>query len=359
MSTGKVVLWLFVVGFLGWYGFGLVFPPFPTMTASPAAKSLPFAMGQHSVQGPPTVTVAKMHQLLCDAGSPACGQEQELYNEGVAANINPAYAMAFFKHESSFGTAGMAMSTRSLGNLRCYNGAACSMVNGGYASFGSWSDGFQAWYNLINNLYIKQWHANTVETIIPHYAPSSDGNNEQGYIDAVVSDVQAWSQSSQTGGLKVTRIDQNDSAQYVSVADYKRWSPSACSAAAITAVFNYYGNTHTLAQVLKTEIDNGDIASNAGLLTHEGIAHTATSYNFNATLNESDNLDNVIATANAGHPVIVNWPPDRFSGGHFVVVRGGNADTVYLADSSSYNYPSLPRATFLGYWAGFSAVLTP
>jgi hypothetical protein len=56
----------------------------------------------------------------------------------------------------------------------------------------SWIDGFDHWYSLIANLYIKQWGRGTVETIVPKYAPNADGNNEQEYIAAVEADVVQW-----------------------------------------------------------------------------------------------------------------------------------------------------------------------
>src|SRR2546427_7318363 len=48
----------------------------------------------------------------------------------------------------------------------------------------------------------------------------------------------------------------------------------------------------------------------------------------------------VINTANSGKPVIVGFPPDRYAGGHLLVVIGGDSTNVYLADSSSWNHRS-------------------
>jgi hypothetical protein len=58
-------------------------------------------------------------------------------------------------------------------------------------------------------------------------------------------------------------------------------------------------------------------------------------------------------------PVIVGFPPDRYPGGHLLVVTGGNSTTVFLADSSIWNLHSLSRARFLSYWEGFAAVVKP
>jgi hypothetical protein len=161
--------------------------------------------------------------------------------------------------------------------------------------------------------------------------------------------------------MNVARLDQNSIGQYNDAAEYNTWSGAACSAAASAEVLNFYAGRekYSVHDVLKVEMDNGDISSHLGLLSHSSLARVAAHYHFNAVLNESDTLDHVIEVAKSGHPVIVNWPPDRFAGGHFVVVRGGNASTVYLTDSSSNAYPSLSRSQFANNWEGFSAVLTP
>jgi hypothetical protein len=129
--------------------------------------------------------------MLCKYGnSQVCGTGQALYQDGQTYNIDPAFALAFFWHESNFSTKGEAVSSKSLGNLRCIdNEASCT---DGYASFNTWEDGYNAWYSLISNLYIKQWGLSTVNTIIPKYAPSSDHNNEQAYISNVCSLVNTW-----------------------------------------------------------------------------------------------------------------------------------------------------------------------
>jgi hypothetical protein len=45
---------------------------------------------------------------------------------------------------------------------------------------------------LIRDLYIKQWHLTTVAQIIPVYAPTSDHNDVNGYIQAVEQAVDTW-----------------------------------------------------------------------------------------------------------------------------------------------------------------------
>jgi ABC-type bacteriocin/lantibiotic exporter with double-glycine peptidase domain len=57
--------------------------------------------------------------------------------------------------------------------------------------------------------------------------------------------------------------------------------------------------------------------------------------------------------------VIVSFPPDRYAGGHLLVVLGGDATSVYLADSSAWDRHVLSREQFLQWWGGYAAVVTP
>ncbi|HEV7236492.1 MAG TPA: hypothetical protein VGN15_09940, partial [Ktedonobacteraceae bacterium] len=140
---------------------------------------IPTSTGPYSVLGKPTITADFINRVLASYGSPAAGLGQQMYNLGVQYGIDPVYALAFFMHESLFGTTGEARVTMSLGNLRCIPTRPCIDQNrGGYAQMKNWTDGFEQWFKLIRNLYVAQWGRITVDQIIPKYAPNSDGNNE-------------------------------------------------------------------------------------------------------------------------------------------------------------------------------------
>lgn len=143
----------------------------------------------YSVLGSPTVSVAFINQVLAFNHSPAAGKGQALFDDGVTYGIDPVFALAFFMHESSFGTTGVARLTLSLGNLRCIPLYSCI---DGFSSFPTWEAGFNAWYSLIRDVYVAKWHLSTVEQIIPTYAPASDHNNVAGYINAVERAVDTW-----------------------------------------------------------------------------------------------------------------------------------------------------------------------
>jgi hypothetical protein len=149
-----------------------------------------------SVVGSPSLSAQQIDQILCNAGSPACGTGQDLYNLGVQYNIDPAFALAVFFNESNFGKAGEAASTRSLGNLRCISSAACW---NGYAAFSSWQDGYRAFYTLISGPVYAGAGLTTPESILPVYAPSGDGNSPSHYISTVESAMSLW----RTGSTEV------------------------------------------------------------------------------------------------------------------------------------------------------------
>ena len=155
------------------------------------------------------------------------------------------------------------------------------------------------------------------------------------------------------------RVYQLDRAQYNSQQDYDSWAYSACSAAAMTAIFNAYGHQYRVADVLKVEAGIHEITPDLGLIEPVGIDRTAAKFGFQTYWLSNSSLDDLLKVANQGHPVIIGFPPDRWSGGHILIVRGGDSQSVFLADSSRLNMQTMPRSTFMKYWAGFAAVVTP
>ncbi|MDQ6662414.1 MAG: glucosaminidase domain-containing protein [Chloroflexota bacterium] len=150
---------------------------------------IPTHAGPYGVLGKPTLTVDFMNQVLAYYNSPAAGKAQALYDDGIKYGIDPAFALAFFMHESTFGTAGWATPHLSLGNIRCVPEYTCDH---GYSQYSSWEQGFEAWYKLIRNLYVAQWGLVTVDQIIPRYAPTADHNNESAYIGSLKHALDTW-----------------------------------------------------------------------------------------------------------------------------------------------------------------------
>jgi hypothetical protein len=162
-----------------------------------------------------------------------------------------------------------------------------------------------------------------------------------------------------TASTKLVRLSQLNVAQYQSLQEYNTWAYSACSAASMTEVIDSYGHNYRITDILKIESQIHEITPSEGLLEESGIQHTGTQFGFTTVWGHNLSLNQVIAAANSGTPVIVSFPPDRYAGGHILVVRGGNANYVDLADSSLYNRTQVTRAFFLNYWEGFYAIMTP
>lgn len=149
-----------------------------------------------SVLGPPTISPEKIEAVLREYNSPAQGHGQEIYDLGVQYNINPAIMLAFFIHESGAGSnpawAGRKEDgsfTHNIGNIICTEGWRCY---GRFRDYDNWSQGIDDWYKLITELYIGAWGRQTVEDIIPRYAPASDNNDESAYINSVRTMVESW-----------------------------------------------------------------------------------------------------------------------------------------------------------------------
>lgn len=144
---------------------------------------------RYKVTGSPTISASFIDQVLDTYNSPAHGKGQQLYTLGQQYNIDPVYALAFFMHESGFGTTGVARVTLSLGNIRATPGYASY---DGYRKYKSWEEGFADWYRLIKKQYVQQWKLSTVAKIIPVYAPSSDHNDVDAYIQSIKTAVDSW-----------------------------------------------------------------------------------------------------------------------------------------------------------------------
>lgn len=155
-----------------------------------------------AVLGAPSISAAKIDEVLAKYNSPAAGQGQTIYDLGVQYGIDPAICLAFFIHESSAGSnpawagwKGDGSTTHNVGNIICTPdqpaGVGC---HGRFRDYVSWNDGVSDWYKLIKDLYVGAWGRTTVEDIIPKYAPASDNNDESAYVNSVKNMVQSWQQ---------------------------------------------------------------------------------------------------------------------------------------------------------------------
>jgi hypothetical protein len=157
--------------------------------------------GDYRLNGAPSISAQQIDAILAAYGSPAAGTGVAWYNFGLQYGIDPAFAVAFFIHESSAGTnqgwAGIKPDgslTHNVGNIICAGYPTCY---GRFRDYSNWEAGIEDWYRLIDVEYIKGRGALTVQDVIPIYAPSFE-NDVQSYIDAVNSLVDGW----RSGGVK-------------------------------------------------------------------------------------------------------------------------------------------------------------
>lgn len=141
------------------------------------------------VRHTPSMDAAAIQQVLQKYNSPAVGAADTMYALGLEYGIDPAFCLAFFINESTAGTAGVARTTKSVGNIRTTAGYIDYQ---GYRKYESWEQGIEDWYRLIRDLYIADWGLTTVDQIIPVYAPSSDGNSPDHYVTTVKKLVSSW-----------------------------------------------------------------------------------------------------------------------------------------------------------------------
>jgi len=155
-------------------------PP-PTVAVGDAAP--------YQVDTAPTITVERIEQVLQQYSSPAAGTGQAFYDLGVKYGINPAVALAFFIHESSAGTKGVARVTKSIGNIRTTPGYRDYQ---GYRAYDTWEQGIEDYYKLIRDLYIDGWGLHTVGQILVRYAPPADNNDTDSYVRNVQQLMDGW-----------------------------------------------------------------------------------------------------------------------------------------------------------------------
>lgn len=153
------------------------------------------AQGGLSFRSEPRISRAAFTQILQRGGSPAAGAGSELYDIIVAYGLDPAVALAFFQHESSFCTAGHCAreGLRNWGMLRRHIKADRNAgSSAGFARYASWQDGVRDWCELIIGRYINRG-LDTVEKAVPVYAPRADRNVPEAYINAIRRLVASWS----------------------------------------------------------------------------------------------------------------------------------------------------------------------
>ena len=166
-----------------------------------------------------------------------------------------------------------------------------------------------------------------------------------------------------TASQLLVRVDSAARDQYYTDYQWHVWSYTSCSGIALEMVMNAYGRHLIAADVLQVELNLGVWDVRLGLLREDGIALTANYFGFNTSASHSRTLQDLITLSNKGIPIIVSVRDSyNFPGGHIFVVRGGDSQYIYIADSSPGDFQQMTYATFLTMWqnnGNFSAILSP
>ena len=148
----------------------------------------------------PRISKAAFARVLVQAASPAATIAAELYDLCVGEGVDPAVALAFFGHESSYGTAGITKvyDTKNWGNVRTPEDARLGQPisipgRGSFVKYPTWQNGLLDWCHRLKGPKYAGSGLLTVESILPKYAPGSDGNSPARYAQAVRAAVEDWS----------------------------------------------------------------------------------------------------------------------------------------------------------------------
>jgi hypothetical protein len=157
-----------------------------------------------------------------------------------------------------------------------------------------------------------------------------------------------------SASARIVRVDSAAADQYATLYQYQVWSYSSCSGISLEEVMNSYGRHYIASDVLQVEQNLGVWDTYDGLTGGEaGMAKTAAQFGFQVNPNPPRTLQALIATANEGYPVIVG------NVGHILVVKGGDANYVYLVDSAPANRVAFTYAQFMAFWNGQVVQLLP
>jgi len=138
---------------------------------------------------PPRISPQKFAEVLHEAHSPTADVAAECYEIVQGYGLDPALALAFFRHESSYGKAGVAARSKNWGNLR--KGKRAREVVGGFAYYDDWRESLRDWCELLRYTYIEKWGLDTVAKVLYRYAPPSE-NDTPRYVARVEGYVQDW-----------------------------------------------------------------------------------------------------------------------------------------------------------------------
>jgi len=150
-------------------------------------------VADYSILSAPRISLRTFAGVLVRAGSPAAGAAEGAYEAAKRYGVDPAVLLAVFQHESNYGRAGVARSSRSWGNLRR---SPDYPTRDGFARYPDWVTGAADTARLLR-VYGKNQirpgkDTSTVERFPYVWAPTADGNAPDSYGDALVRVIRGY-----------------------------------------------------------------------------------------------------------------------------------------------------------------------
>jgi hypothetical protein len=144
---------------------------------------------------PPDMDEASFVAVLRAASSPvSSGEARAVYSYCVARQLSPAFLLAMFKKESTFGKFGSAAITHSFGNTRppSFGVPDIGVTDRYFSKYANWADGG---VSTVARLFDHKPYANafTVREVIPIWAPTSE-NDTAKYIADVLASIEQYAQ---------------------------------------------------------------------------------------------------------------------------------------------------------------------
>lgn len=161
----------------------------------------------------PDITLETFTRVLEAASSPALVEGKQCYDAVVKLGVSPAFCLAIFAQESAFGTVGLAVPNKNAGNTRSSMtgmGIMVTTTKGVFIRYPNWMESFRdmSWRLVKPDHVYAQEGRKTIEQIITRWAPASDGNNTQAYINNVVKWMNQWiGSSTEVKPVAVTKPD--------------------------------------------------------------------------------------------------------------------------------------------------------
>jgi len=151
---------------------------------------------------------------------------------------------------------------------------------------------------------------------------------------------------------------------YDNYQQFSDWWDAACSAAVTSEVLTAYGTPNaTIGHMIDEMVP--DISLYGGLLSYHGFTRAAQKNGFRADFYTSLTDSQMLYITNQlGLPLIVNVHISYgyyqfFSGGHFLVITGGDSQGLRIVDSSEYYIHYLPWSVFDSMFTHHEVLIVP